>query len=69
MLERWAEYDKPGSITGYLLKDFSAGTTSPAQSHHSSASDSPLINTACLIVALIMLTALAVFFWLMVASS
>jgi hypothetical protein len=68
MLERWATYDKRGSVTGYLLKDSAAGSSSPAQARHSSASDSPLVNTVCLIVGLIMLTALAVLFWLMVTS-
>jgi hypothetical protein len=69
MLEYWATYDKHGSVTGYLLKDTMSGRSSAAHTRRSGESDSPLVNTICLIVGFVMLAALAVFFWLMAASS
>ena len=69
MLERWVTYDEHGSVTGVLSKETEHSPASFSRPRRPCESESPWVDSICMIVGFVMLAATVALLWAMAMAA
>jgi hypothetical protein len=69
MIQRYELRDEHGRITGFVLRETPNGPRSSGRPSRPRDSESPLVDTICMVAGFIMLAATVALFWLMATAA